>query len=44
MKTVSSLKNYVKRDKNCKIVKRGKTKVVINKVNPRFKVKQGGHK
>jgi len=41
MKKVASIKNLKKRDKNCKVVKRGKSLVVINKVNPRFKAKQG---
>ena len=43
MKTGSSIKNKI-RDKNCKVVKRGKSLVVINKVNPKFKFKQGKKK
>ncbi|WGH25033.1 MAG: 50S ribosomal protein L36 [Candidatus Shikimatogenerans bostrichidophilus] len=38
MKTVVSLK---KRNKNCKIVKRKGILRIINKLNPRFKLKQG---
>ncbi|WGH25490.1 MAG: 50S ribosomal protein L36 [Candidatus Shikimatogenerans bostrichidophilus] len=38
MKTVVSLK---KRNKNCKIVKRKGILRIINKINPRFKQKQG---
>ena len=50
MKIVGSIKNLVKRDKNCKVVRRKKKKknggyktvlVIINKVNPRFKAAQG---
>ena len=41
MKTRSSLKSAKKRDKNCQIIKRGKTILVINKKNPRFKATQG---
>ena len=41
MKVVSSIKNARKRDKNCKLVKRGKKLLVINKKNPRMKAKQG---
>lgn len=50
MKIVGSIKNLKNRDKNCKVVRRKKTKksggkksvlVVINKVNPRFKAAQG---
>ena len=50
MKIVGSIKNLVKRDKNCKVVRRKKAKrnggyktvlVIINKVNPRFKAAQG---
>lgn len=50
MKVVASIKNSKSRDKNCKVVRRKKTRadgsqktvlVVINKVNPRFKTSQG---
>ena len=44
MKTASSIKNLKKRHKDCKVVKRGKSLVVINKKNPRFKVRQGKKK
>ncbi|MAI06977.1 MAG: 50S ribosomal protein L36 [Alphaproteobacteria bacterium TMED87] len=41
MKVRCSLKSAKKRDKNCKIVKRGGRIYVINKKNPRFKARQG---
>lgn len=41
MKTVSSLKTLKNRHAGCKLVKRGKKIYVINKLNPRFKAKQG---
>ncbi len=50
MRVASSIKTCKNRDKNCKVVKRKKTRkdgskktvtVVINKKNPRFKVSQG---
>ena len=41
MKIKSSIKSARKRDKNCQVVKRGKKILVINKTNPRFKVRQG---
>lgn len=41
MKKVGSIKNLKIRDKNCKVVRRGKKIVVINKTNPRFKATQG---
>lgn len=41
MKVKSSLKSMKARDKNCKIVKRGNKVYVINKLNPRFKARQG---
>ncbi len=50
MKITASLKTRKIRDKNCKIVRRKKTRkngtkktvlVVINKVNPRYKASQG---
>lgn len=41
MKIANSLKTLKKRDKNCKIVRRKGRTYVINKVNPRFKARQG---
>jgi large subunit ribosomal protein L36 len=41
MKIVSSLKSAKKRDKNCRVVRRKGRIYVINKVNPRFKARQG---
>jgi large subunit ribosomal protein L36 len=41
MKVVNSLKAAKKRDKNCKVVRRKGRIYVINKVNPRFKARQG---
>ena len=52
MKIVGSIKNLVKRDKDCKVVRRKKAKkkkkggyktvlVIINKIRPRFKAAQG---
>ncbi|MDR2760532.1 MAG: 50S ribosomal protein L36 [Rickettsiales bacterium] len=50
MKKVASLRSSKIRDKNCKIIKRKKTRgdgskksvtLVINKKNPRFKASQG---
>ena len=41
MKIANSLKTLKKRDKNCKIVRRKGRVYVINKVNPRFKARQG---
>jgi large subunit ribosomal protein L36 len=41
MKIVNSLKTLKKRDKNCRIVRRKGRVFVINKRNPRFKVRQG---
>ncbi|MBR2141023.1 MAG: 50S ribosomal protein L36 [Rickettsiales bacterium] len=50
MRIAASIKTCKNRDKNCKIVRRKKTRsdgsqkavlVVINKKNPRFKVSQG---
>lgn len=40
MKVKASLKNLKKRQ-GCQLVKRGKTIVVINKLNKKFKAKQG---
>lgn len=41
MKVVNSLKTMKKRDKNCRVVRRGGRVYVINKKNPRFKARQG---
>lgn len=50
MKITASIKTRKIRDKNCKVVRRKKTRkngtkktvlVVINKINPRYKVSQG---
>lgn len=41
MKIYNSLKSARNRDKNCKIVRRKGRLYVINKVNPRFKARQG---
>ncbi|MDA9573424.1 type B 50S ribosomal protein L36 [Rickettsiales bacterium] len=41
MKIYNSLKSARTRDKNCKIVRRKGRLYVINKVNPRFKARQG---
>ena len=41
MKIVNSLKSLKKRDKNCRIVRRKGRAYNINKVNPRFKARQG---
>ena len=41
MKVVSSLKNVKVRDKNSRIVRRKGRLYVINKANPRMKVRQG---
>ena len=41
MKVVSSLKTLKNRDKNCRVVRRKGRVYVINKVNPRFKARQG---
>ncbi|WP_353287542.1 ribosomal protein bL36 [Wolbachia endosymbiont (group B) of Gerris lacustris] len=41
MKKVSSLKSHRDRDKNCKVVKRGRKIYIINKVKPRCKARQG---
>ena len=41
MKIVSSLQAAKKRDKDCQVVRRGKRIYVINKKNPRYKVRQG---
>ncbi|MDA9231099.1 type B 50S ribosomal protein L36 [Rickettsiales bacterium] len=41
MKIYNSLKSAKNRDKNCKVVRRKGRLFVINKVNPRFKARQG---
>ena len=41
MKIYDSLKSAKNRDKNCKIVRRKGRLFVINKLNPRFKARQG---
>ncbi len=41
MKKFNSLKSAKKRDKNCKVVRRKGRLYVINKLNPRFKARQG---
>jgi large subunit ribosomal protein L36 len=41
MKILSSLKSAKKRDKNCRVIRRKGKVYVINKVNPRFKARQG---
>ena len=41
MKVFNSLKSAKNRDKNCKVVRRKGRLYVINKLNPRFKARQG---
>ena len=41
MKVANSLKTLKKRDKNCQVVKRKGRIYVINKVNKKFKARQG---
>ena len=41
MKVINSLKTAKLRDKNCRVVRRRGRIYVINKKNPRFKVRQG---
>jgi large subunit ribosomal protein L36 len=41
MKIVNSLKTLKNRDRNCRIVRRKGRVYVINKKNPRMKVRQG---
>jgi len=41
MKIRNSLKSAKGRDKNCRIIRRKGRVFVINKQNPRFKVRQG---
>jgi large subunit ribosomal protein L36 len=41
MKVVNSLKTIKKRDRNCKVIKRRGRVYVINKMNKRYKARQG---
>jgi large subunit ribosomal protein L36 len=41
MKIKNSLRTAKRRDKNCRLVRRGGRVYVINKKNPRFKARQG---
>jgi large subunit ribosomal protein L36 len=41
MKVRTSLRSAKQRDKNCQVVRRKGKLYVINKRNPRFKVRQG---
>ena len=41
MRVASSLKTLKKRHKNCVVVRRKGRVYVINKLNPRFKARQG---
>jgi large subunit ribosomal protein L36 len=41
MKIVNSLKTIKKRDRNCKVIKRRGRIYVINKINKRYKARQG---
>jgi large subunit ribosomal protein L36 len=41
MKIVNSLKTLKKRDRNCKVIRRRGRIYVINKVNKRYKARQG---
>ncbi|MAF68450.1 MAG: 50S ribosomal protein L36 [Micavibrio sp.] len=41
MKVASSLKTLKSRDRNCRVVRRKGRLYVINKVNKRFKARQG---
>jgi large subunit ribosomal protein L36 len=41
MKVVSSLKTLKKRDRHCQIVRRRGKLLVINRLKPRFKARQG---
>lgn len=41
MKVVNSLKTLKNRDRNCKLVRRRGRVYIINKKNPRMKVRQG---
>ena len=41
MKVRNSLRSLKKRDKDCRVVRRKGRVYVINKVNPRYKARQG---
>ncbi|MEM7071068.1 MAG: type B 50S ribosomal protein L36 [Pseudomonadota bacterium] len=41
MRISSSLKTLRRRDKNCRLIRRKGKIYVINKLNPRFKARQG---
>jgi large subunit ribosomal protein L36 len=41
MKVANSLKTLKLRDKNCRVIRRKGRVYVINKLNPRFKARQG---
>lgn len=41
MKVVNSLKTLKKRDRNCRVIRRRGRVYVINKMNKRFKARQG---
>lgn len=41
MKVVNSLKTLKVRDRNCRVIRRKGRLYVINKKNPRYKVRQG---
>lgn len=41
MKIANSLKTLKTRDKNCRVIRRKGRVYVINKKNPRYKVRQG---
>ncbi|MDP1723835.1 MAG: type B 50S ribosomal protein L36 [Alphaproteobacteria bacterium] len=41
MKVANSIKTLKNRDKNCRVVRRRGRLYVINKVNPRYKARQG---
>jgi large subunit ribosomal protein L36 len=41
MKVRNSLRSLKKRDKNCRVVRRKGRVYVTNKMNPRFKARQG---
>lgn len=41
MKVANSIKTLKNRDKNCRVIRRKGRLYVINKMNPRFKARQG---
>lgn len=41
MKIANSLKTLKKRDRNCRVIRRRGRTYVINKINKRFKARQG---